>query len=115
VHNGQVIATAALSPDKLSATIDHVVPIERSGWIALRASGPAAQYWHGGGRGAHSNPIYVEVRGSPAERAASARYFLAWIDRLEQLLLDRDRMDTERAHVLAHLEQAREVYREMVR
>jgi hypothetical protein len=73
------------------------------------------QYWQGGGRGAHTNPIYVDVRARPADRAPSARYFLAWIDRLEQLLVERDRMDMEKAHVLAHLEQAREIYREMAR
>jgi hypothetical protein len=59
--------------------------------------------------------VYLQVRGRPAHRAASARYFLSWIDRLEQLLLQRDRMDADRAHVLAHLEQAREVYREMAK
>ena len=39
----------------------------------------------------------------------------AWIERLEQLLLARDRLDGERVHVLAHLEQAREVYRAMLK
>ena len=115
IFNGDVIATVPLASDGLGAVIDQDLPLTRSGWIALRASGPPVRYWHGGGRGAHSNPIYVEVSGPPLPRAASARYFLAWLDRLEQLLLARDRMDAERVHVLAHLEQAREVYRAMSR
>jgi TolB protein len=115
VYNGNVVASAALSADKLSAIFDQDIAVERSGWMALRASGPAALYWQGGGRGAHTNPVYIEVRGRPGERAASARYFLAWIDRLEQLVVQRDRMDMDKVHVLAHLEQAREIYREMVR
>ena len=114
IYNGRVVVAATTAPDKLSATIDHEVEIERSGWLAVRAFGPAAPYWQGGDRSAHSNPIYVDVRGQPAERRASAQYFLAWIDRLEQLLVARDRMDSERVHVLAHLEQAREVYRGML-
>lgn len=114
ICNGNVVASATLSGDKLSATIDQDVSIDRTGWIALRASGPPAQYWQGGNRGAHTNPVYVEVRDRPLDRAASARYFLAWIDRLERLLFERDRMDTGRVHVAAHLEQAREVYREML-
>jgi hypothetical protein len=114
IYNGNVVASAVLSADKLSASIDQTVEVNRSGWLALRTSGPPAPQWQGGNRGAHTNPIYVEVRERPIERAASARYFLAWIDRLEQLLFERQRMDTGRAHVAAHLEQAREIYREML-
>ena len=114
ISNGNVAAHAILSADKLTATLEQDVVIDRSGWLALRASGGPAQYWQGGNRGAHTNPIYVAVDGRPADRAASAQYFLAWIDRLEQLLVQRDRMDTEKVHVLAHLEQAREAYRGML-
>jgi TolB protein len=114
VYNGKVVASGAMAANQLSATLDLEFELDRSGWIALRASGPAAEYWHGGRRGAHTNPIYVEIPGRPLDRTASAGYFLAWIDRLERALLERNRLDTERVHVLAHLEQAREVYRGML-
>lgn len=114
VYNGTVVASGATAADQLGAMLDLDLELDRSGWIALRASGPAVEHWHGGRRGAHTNPIYVEIRDRPPERAASARYFLTWIDRLEQALLQRDRLDSERVHVLAHLEQAREIYRGML-
>jgi hypothetical protein len=114
IYNGDVKATGTLATDRLSATLDQEIELNRSGWIAVRTSGPPAMFWMGGDRGAHTSPIYVQVNGSPIERAASARYFLAWIDRLEEMLVERNRMDAERAHVEGQLEMAREVYRAML-
>ena len=114
VHNGNVVAAGEPAADKLSATLDQEVTVDRSGWLALRTSGPAVSSWAGGARGAHTNPIYVEVQGHPMDCKADAEYFLAWIDQLEKSLNERDRMHTGRAHIESHLSYARAVYRELV-
>ena len=112
VLNGGVVATGAVSADKLEATLETDVAVERSGWIALHTSGPAANGWVGGGIAAHTNPIWLEVTGHPMDARADAEYFLAWIDRLEADVKKRDRLPPGSAgHVAQHLTQAREVYR----
>ena len=114
VYNGEVVATGRLSADKLSGSIDEELNLPRSGWIALRAMGPVVAYWAGGPRAAHTNPVYVEVTGMPMDSTADAKYFLAWIDRLEAMLKARDRMHTGRQHVESQVSRARAVYRELV-
>ena len=98
----------------MSATIDQPVKIDRSGWLALRVSGPAVENWLGEGQRAHTNPIYVEMQGHAMDGKADALFFLAWIDRLEVALRVRDRMHTGREHVESHLGFARAVYRDLV-
>jgi hypothetical protein len=56
--------------------------------------------------------MYVEVAGRPPAARPDARYFVAWIDRLEAALRERDRLPSaaDKARVAAHLEAARLVY-----
>ncbi len=116
VQNGVVIATGRLATDRLSATFDEDVELTQSGWMALRVSGPTPLYALGGTHGAHTNPIYVEVRGRPFDPRADVEYFLRWIDRLEADVKRRDRLPPGGAeHVQTHLNLAREVYRSILR
>jgi hypothetical protein len=105
VHNGQVVATGALSEDKLQATLEQDVALDRGGWLSLRAYAGATQ--------AHTSAVYVEVGGKGWTSREDAEYFLKWIDRLEAQLKARDRVPTpaQRAHVEGQLEAARAVYR----
>jgi len=48
-----------------------------------------------GARQAHTSPIYVEIAGRPAGSVEDAEYFLAWIDRLEELIGTRDRVSSK--------------------
>jgi hypothetical protein len=61
---------------------------------------------------AHTSPVYVDVAGHPPAGQADAQYFLKWIDRLDLVLRERNRIPSpaERAHVAAQLEAARAVY-----
>ena len=113
VRDGAVIATGKLSADQLEATLDTEVAVDRSGWLALRASGPVANGWNGSwGIAAHTNPVWLEVKGHPQETRTAAEYFLQWIDRLEADVKKRDRLPPGGAeHVAQHLTQAREIYR----
>lgn len=116
IRDGETISEARLEEGALSGSIEGEVEFERSGWIALRASGPSCERSMMRPMGAHSSPVYVEVAGHPADSARDARFFLAWIDRLESDLRERDRIPgAEKAEVAAHLEQAREVYRKIIR
>jgi hypothetical protein len=92
VVNGEVVARGDLAADQLAGTIDQTVPIERSGWLALRTSGPAQPHWLGRTVAAHTNPVYVEVDGRPQDRREDAGYFLRWIDRLEAQFKQRNRV-----------------------
>ena len=113
VANGSVIQTLELEADSLSARFDGKVPIEHSGWIALRAHGPAHPDIVREAN-AHTNPVYVEVEGRSNPLATEdASYFLKWIDRLENDLEARDRIPNERLwkHVRGQLDGARDYYR----
>jgi TolB protein len=114
IVNGVVAATGTISADKMDATLETEVAIERSGWVALRASGPAANGWMGAnwGMGAHTNPVWVEVKDRPMDSRVEAEYFLGWIDRLEAEVKKRDRLPAGGAdHVGRHFLIAREIYR----
>ena len=113
VVNGTVIQTLELEEDSRSARFEGEVSIEASGWLALRAHGPA----HPDivkNPSAHTNPVYLQVEGHPNPLAAEdAAYFLKWIDRLEGDLKTRDRIPNERLwkHVRGQLDGARDYYR----
>lgn len=117
VLDGEVVGTGTLADDKLTATIDTEVPVEHSGWIALRTTGPVVNRWpsHYGLR-AHTNPVYLEVKDHPADTRAQAEYFLAWIDLLEADLKRRDQIPEDQLqHVKTHLMLARNKYRAMLK
>jgi hypothetical protein len=117
VHNGKVIAAATLADDKLSASLDKEITLERGGWLAFRSNGPGTADTASTALNAHTNPVYLETDG-PAERSADdARGFLKWLDQLELLVRARDRFPTPKHRELA-LEQiaaARAVYAKIIR
>ena len=112
IQNGHVVATATLSADKREGVLDQRVKLERSGWLSFRATGPGHPDHPAGTLDAHTSPIYVEVRGTPAGSRADAEYFLKWIERLSVALRIRDRVpnDELRRHIQNQLESARSVY-----
>lgn len=112
IYNGEVVATVPLSETKQQATLEKPITLDRSGWLALRASGPGHLDHPVGSLDAHTSPIYVEVAGRPAGARADAEFFLKWIDRLSLALRLRDRIpnDELRKHVQDQLEAARAVY-----
>src|SRR4051812_18734919 len=67
IRNGVVVAVAKATGDRLSIAIDAALPVERSGWDALRASGPAHPDQPGGSLFGHTGAISLEVPGRPIE------------------------------------------------
>ena len=112
IYNGEVVATVPLSDSKQQATLEKSFKLDRSGWLALRASGPGHLDHPVGALDAHTSPIYVQLAGSPSGARTDAEIFLKWIDRLSLALRLRDRVpnDDLRKHVQNQLEAARAVY-----
>ena len=117
VFNGSVIATGKLNDDQLGATIAKRIKLDRSGWLALRASGPGHPDHPVGGQYAHTSPIYVQVGHDPAGSKEDAQYFLKWIDRLSLAVRVRDRIPSRelRERVRSQFERARAVYSKIAR
>jgi hypothetical protein len=117
VHNGKVIATAKLAGDRLTATLDQEVALDRGGWLAFRADGPGTIDTATPGLNAHTNPVYVEAAGVVQRSAEEARAFLKWIDQFEILLRKRNRFPTAKLRKQAQeqIEAARLVYARIIR
>src|SRR5207245_4794756 len=102
--NGKAIATAPLASDGRSARFEQSLRIDRSGWMALRASGPAVPDIQGELLYAHTSPVYVVVDGKSPGSVEDAHYFLDWIYRLWNAVLDRDRFPDKQSQEQIHAE-----------
>ena len=85
VRNGAVVHAVPLAGDRTEAEATVRIPVDRSGWLLLRARSDRARYpvldlypY------ATTSPIYLTVGGRPARSRVDAAYFLAWIDRMRQ-------------------------------
>lgn len=92
--------------------IDAEVPAEASGWVAVRALGPAGPGVMDTRLFAHTNPVWVVADGEPVRSPEDARYFVRWIDRVAEMV----RSDTSRwtpeakERLLDQFDEARAVY-----
>ena len=86
--------------------------MDKSGWIALRASGPGHPNSPLPALFAHTAPIWIEVGDAPARSTADAHFFLQWIDDLDVIIRARDRAPTAelRRHIHSQLDAARAVF-----
>jgi hypothetical protein len=116
VYNGRVVATGQPAGNRMSASIDQQIPLNDSGWLAVRATGANHPDLPAGNQYAHSSPVYVVVAGQPAGSAEDARYFVQWLDRLELAVRLRDRIPTDdlQRHVASQFEAARRVYAQII-
>ncbi|HEV7667426.1 MAG TPA: CehA/McbA family metallohydrolase [Thermoanaerobaculia bacterium] len=112
--NGKAVRSLPLKDGK-NGDFAGEIPIESSGWIALRAYADGADPWiadlypYG-----HTNPVWIEVGGKPARSIEDARYFVAWLDRVIEDAAARDDYndDVERKATLDYLGAARAVFLE---
>jgi Tol biopolymer transport system component len=103
-----------LGADRRAADTTVSLPVERSGWVLLRARSDRAiepvldLYPYG-----TTSPVYLTVAGAPARSAEDAEYFLRWIDRLEAAARASRDWNTaaERDATLALIARAREEFR----
>jgi TolB protein len=85
VQNGKVVATIPMTADHKSASATVSVPVDRSGWITLRAwsehaSPPILDIYPF----ATTSPVYLTVAGIPPRSPDDARFFIDWVDRLRE-------------------------------
>lgn len=112
VQNGKVVRSVKPA-DPYQATFSESVPVDRSGWIAARVTGPERQhlmmdsYVY-----AHTSPVYLVKEGSRPTSLEDARYFLRWIDRVLELLERSPAFDTpaQKQEVIQLWRRARDVY-----
>ena len=112
VQNGKVVRSIKPS-DPYRVKFADSVPVERSGWIAARVTGPERQhllmdsYVY-----AHTNPVYLVKGGARPQSPEDAKYFLRWIDHVVGLLEKATEFDTpaQKKEVLDLWRRAREVY-----
>lgn len=110
--NGKVIASSDGSP------IRRRLPIDRSGWLTVRASNSKPQhpvddsYIVG-----ETSPVYVYKGGQPIRSKADSAYFIQWIDDITKQAQAHPgwRSDKERAHVIGQFQQARKVFEQRVK
>ncbi|MBI3695055.1 MAG: CehA/McbA family metallohydrolase, partial [Acidobacteria bacterium] len=94
IQNGKVIESNQLSGearDVREARLEKEVSVESSCWFAVRVRGqPARGIPSGGIPRAHSSAIYVTVGGRPALVHEDVELMIRWIDRLQNLLEERN-------------------------
>jgi hypothetical protein len=112
MYNGAVVATATPAGAGLEVALDQDIPVDSGGWIALRVLGPPHPDQPTGSVFAHTSAIYIEMPDRPAPARNDSEYFLAWIDRLETDVSQRDRIPARlKAHVASQLSSARNIYK----
>jgi hypothetical protein len=110
IRNGEVVHTVPLAGARTAGTATVRLPVDRSGWMLLRARSDSAIYpvldlypY------ATTSPIYLTVGGRPARSRPDAEYFVRWIDRM-RAAVDGHRewnTDAEKRDVLETLAEAR--------
>ena len=96
---------------------EQELSIQESSWITLQAFGTAPVHpLDDAFAQATTNPIWVRVGGRPVRSAASAGYFIRWIDKLTAMAEAHPgwRSEQEKAHVLGQFAEARAVYERLL-
>lgn len=110
VVNGEVARRFKLSGDRRRLDAEGEIRLDRGGWAVLRAYSDRADpaildlYPY-----ATTSPVYLDLPGLPASRAADAAYFEAWLDRAAAAAAARDDYNdgAERQATLDYLATAR--------
>ena len=95
---------------------DATLTLERSSWIAARATGPRHRLiLNDTAAFAHTSPVYVQIGEEPIRAVEDARYFVDWIDQLIKRVEERGRFSTpeRKKEVVELFSRAREIYQRM--
>lgn len=114
LQDGKVVRSEkAADPYRILLSLN--LPVERSGWIAARVSGPEKvhlltdSYVY-----AHTNPVWLVKGGQKPRSLQDAKYFVRWMDKaLEQIPGRTFYTDKDRAAVEAVYTKAREEFRRL--
>jgi len=110
--NGKVVRTIHLTGTRMSADFSGVLPVSGNGWFLVRA-------WNDGANPeifdlypyATTNAFFFHADGAATHCGEDARFFLKWIDRLEEAAAANGdyNTDQERAATLGEIRAARAV------
>ena len=116
IMNGAVLHRANYPQGKREGTLRHQVNAERDGWIAARLWGDHRDSFEQSIY-AHSSPVYFAFGRPPAERQASAQYFLSRIDDALKWIDSYGRYNTDRQRdeVKELFRRGRDVYSELAK
>jgi hypothetical protein len=116
VCNGKVAQTLKLDSARTSANVSGTIPVSESGWCVLRASSDAGEYpVLDNYVYATTSPVYVNVGDKKPHSPEDAKYFVAWIDRVNETTAaypDWNSAD-EKKYVLGRIAEARAIYSEL--
>jgi hypothetical protein len=108
---GVVKAEASPGDNSQRISFSQKVPIDRSGWIAVRVKGQRAPGQQSAAAFAHTSPVYIEVADRPIHSTEDAAYFIKWIQRLRDDVRKRNRIPAaKQVHVEQQMSQALEFY-----
>ena len=108
------MATAVAADDRQRISFNQDLPIDHSGWIAVRAKGQRGPAQQAPESFAHTSALYVEVAGRPLRSQDDAEYFIRWIQRLRDDVRQRNRIPAaQQAHVEQQMTQALEFYQRL--
>ena len=114
VANGDVVAAHDVAADRREATVDTMIQVPHSGWVALRAAGPPHPDQPSGSVFGHTSAVYLTVRDKPQRAREDADYFVTWTDRLWQDVRKRNRIvSRHQVHVESQIAEAREVFNKL--
>ena len=115
VCNGEEVERFNVGRTGRSLDFSYELDVERSGWCHLRTEGDPEDRFplDVAYAQAFTNPVWFSVGDEPIRNPQSVDYALQWIDKLQDLAdaWPGWRSESERAHVFAQFEQARDVYR----
>jgi len=112
-RDGRVWKEVTLSPDRMRATFEEKVPVNRSGWFSLSCEGaPAFAPVDPSYPQAGTNAVRVYVGDQKIRSRASAEYFIQWLDKLRGMAEKWPGWGSqgEKEHVFAQIAEARKRY-----
>jgi hypothetical protein len=119
-HDAFIVTTSAMLKSKLNLIFGFIIILcnysRVQGWAVIRVIGPRGPYTIGKELYAHTNPVFFDMKDKPLNSPEDATYFIKWIDRLEADFEKRKQYPNEksRLRVLRELDDARNVYRNIV-
>ena len=92
IQNGNVIEGQNVPEGARSFRMEKEVAVESSCWFSVRVDGPPARgvYDDSGVVRAHSGAIYIDVDGQPTLLKEDIELMIRWVDRLWNLLEERN-------------------------
>lgn len=117
VMNGNVVRQFQTDEEGLTSDVEMDLEVSQSGWLLVRATSEKANpfvqdiYTY-----ATTNPIWINVEGNRQNAGDDAQYFIEWLDRIEEHVIQREDFNHpwERDIVLQEILQAKEVYQEKI-